>query len=70
VVKNYSTPIRSQVLVHSFVELLDLVCGSLGGSTTFDRRHLTAGRLTARQLTVRHLTPSPFYRETIDRQAM
>jgi len=26
------------------------------GDTTFDRRHLTAGRLTAGQLIVRHLT--------------
>jgi len=31
------------------------------GSTTFDRRYLTAGRLAAGHLTVRHLTPSRFY---------
>jgi len=30
--------------------------------TTFDRRHLTAGRLAAGHLTVRHLTPRRFYR--------
>ena len=35
------------------------------GSTTFDRRHLTAGRLAAGQLTVRHLTPSRFYRRQL-----
>jgi len=34
---------------------------------TFDRRHLTAGSLTAGQLIVRYLIPSLFYRETIDR---
>jgi len=32
------------------------------GYTTFDRRHLTAGRLAAGHLTVRHMTPGRFYR--------
>ena len=39
------------------------------GSTTFDRRHLTAGRLAAGHLTVRHLTPSRFYRGQLTAKA-
>ena len=40
------------------------------GSTTFDRRHLTAGHLAAGQLTVRHLTPGPFYRGQLTAKPM
>jgi len=38
-------------------------------STTFDRRHLTAGCLAAGHLTVRHLTPSRFYRGQLTAKA-